>query len=84
MGDTLFIFQNMLSFGHSFWDTLIYIFQIITSVEIITPSLCMIWARKCFLHQLSNYAYVESVEKNCESVNMHSVEVKCSFYMFFI
>ncbi len=23
MGDTLFIFQNMLSFGHSSWDNLI-------------------------------------------------------------
>ncbi len=24
MGDTLSMFQNMLSFGHSFWDTLIF------------------------------------------------------------
>ncbi len=24
MGDTLLMFQNMFSFGHSFWDTLIY------------------------------------------------------------
>ncbi len=23
MGDALFVFQNTLSFGHSFWDTLI-------------------------------------------------------------
>lgn len=23
MGDTLFIFKNMLSFGHALWDTLI-------------------------------------------------------------